>query len=270
VNQETPAAPPELYLVSDGTGETATHAVQAAASQFEDRFRVRTFGEIRSAAQVRNIMERAVGSRALVVFTLVNEPLTREIRDLAVELGVPIVDLLGPLISALANHYELRPLHRPGALHSFSEDYFRRVEAVEFAVRHDDGANVHTLFQADLVLAGVSRTSKTPLSMYMAQRGYKTGNVPIVPGIDPPRELFEIDPQKVIGLVVESDALLEIRKARLHHLQAPPYFTYADPEAVKLELRRARRLFRARGWRVVDTTARAVEENAAKILDLVG
>ncbi len=202
------------------------------------------------------------------MFTLVHEPLARLTRDLAVEGGVPVVDLLGPLISAVGNHYGLAPQFRPGVLHAFSDEYFRRIEAVEFAVRHDDGANLHTLFQADLVLAGVSRTSKTPLSMYLAQRGYRTGNVPIVPGIDPPRELLELDPTKVFGLIVDADTLLGIRKARIRQLRAPPYLSYAEEEAVRDELRRARRMYRAQRWKTIDITGKAVEENAARVLEV--
>jgi len=243
--------------------------VRAATSQFTDSFRVRTFGEIRHESQVRRIFERAREAKALVVFTLVNEPLADVVRDLSLEQGVPAIDLLGPLISAMANHYEVKPQFRPGLLHSFSDEYFKRVEAVEFAVRHDDGANLHKLFQADLVLTGVSRTSKTPLSMYLAQRGYRTGNVPIVPGIDPPRGLLEMNPRKVIALVVDPSTLLGIRRARIRQLRAPPYLSYADADAVSQELRRARRLYRAQSWRTVDITGKAVEENAARILELM-
>jgi hypothetical protein len=268
VSSDSSEHSPELFVISDGTGETAVAAVRAAATQFLETFRVRTFGETRHESQVRRVMERAAEDGALVVFTVVNESITRLIRDLAIEKGVPAVDLLGPLISALANHYKLSPQLRPGILHGFSEDYFKRIEAVEFAVRHDDGANLHTLFQADLVLAGVSRTSKTPLSMYLAQRGYKTGNVPIVPGVEPPRELLEIDPRKVIGLVSDASALLEIRRARIRQLRASPYLAYADADAVDEELRRARELYRRQGWRVVDITGKAVEEAAARILEL--
>ena len=263
-----PEREPELIVISDGTGETAVAAVRAAATQFLETFRVRTFGETRHESQVRRVMDRAAEDGALVVFTVVNESTTRLIRELALEKGVPAVDLLGPLISALANHFKFSPQLRPGILHGFSEDYFRRIEAVEFAVRHDDGANVHTLFQADLVLAGVSRTSKTPLSMYLAQRGYKTGNVPIVPGIDPPRQLLEIDRQKVIGLISDAASLLEIRRARIRQLRASPYSKYADVNAVSDELDRARDLYRSQGWRVVDVTGKAVEEAAARILEL--
>jgi regulator of PEP synthase PpsR (kinase-PPPase family) len=268
VSEATSEHSPELFVISDGTGETAVAAVRAAATQFLETFRVRTFGETRHESQVRRVMERAAEDGALVVFTVVNESITRLIRDLAIEKGVPAVDLLGPLISALANHYKLSPQLRPGILHGFSEDYFKRIEAVEFAVRHDDGANLHTLFQADLVLAGVSRTSKTPLSMYLAQRGYRTGNVPIVPGVDPPRELLEIDPRKVIGLVSDASALLEIRRARIRQLRASPYLAYADADAVDEELRRARELYRRQGWRGVYNTAKGVDVAAARIREL--
>ncbi|MEN8158661.1 MAG: pyruvate, water dikinase regulatory protein [Myxococcota bacterium] len=260
---------PELIVISDGTGETAVAAVRAATTQFPDTFRIRTFGETRHESQVRRLMDRAAEAGALVVFTVVNESLTQLIRDLAREKGVPAVDLLGPMISVLANHFQLSPHLRPGILHGFSEDYFQRVEAVEFAVRHDDGANLHTLFQADLVLTGVSRTSKTPLSMYLAQRGFRTGNVPIVPGIEPPRELFEIDRHKVIGLISDADALHEIRRARIRQLGASPYMAYADLGAVQDELQRARELFRRRGWRVVNITGKAVEEAASRILEVL-
>jgi regulator of PEP synthase PpsR (kinase-PPPase family) len=229
---------PEIFVVSDGTGETAAAAVQAALTQFSAPLRLRNFGEVLRESDVRRVMELAAESGAVVVFTLVEEGLTRAIVEHGLERGVPTVDLL------------------------------RRVESVEFAVRHDDGANPHTLFDAHLVLTGVSRTSKTPLSMYLAQRGYKTGNVPLVPGVDPPRELLDLDPRKVFGLVVDESTLLEIRRARVQALRASPYLTYADPEGVSQELRRARRLFRMRGWRLVDITARAVEENAARILEL--
>ncbi len=258
----------EVFLISDGTGETALAAVQAAATQFQDDFRIRTFGDIRHESQVRRILERARETGALVVFTLVHEPLARVLQDLAKSLGVATVDLLGPLIRVMATTFHMTPQHRPGVLHAFGDDYFQRIEAVEFAVRHDDGANLHTLFEADLVLTGVSRTSKTPLSMYLAQRGFKTGNVPLVPGMDPPRELREVAPQKVFGLVVDAATLLGIRRARLRQLGAPPYRTYADADQVSQELRQARRLFRQSGWKTVDITGKAVEENASRILEL--
>jgi regulator of PEP synthase PpsR (kinase-PPPase family) len=259
----------EIFVVSDGTGDTATTSVRAAMAQFETSFRVRTFTDTRTEAQARRVVGRAAESGALLVFTLVNTQLANVLIEEAAERGVPVVDLLGRLVSQVAQHLHAEPRGEPGLLHGFSNEYFQRVEAVEFSVRHDDGANLHTLFRADLVLTGVSRTSKTPLSMYLAQRGLKTGNVPILPGIEPPRELLDMDSAKVIALLVSSQTLVDVRRSRIRALGASPYAAYVDPEVVVEELRHARRLIRENGWRSVDITGRAVEENAARILELV-
>jgi regulator of PEP synthase PpsR (kinase-PPPase family) len=267
----TPArakAEAQIFVVSDGTGETATAMVRAAMLQFQTPWRLRSFGDVRQASQARRVVELAASQSGLLVFTLVNHEVARTLREASEELGVAVVDLLGPLIGQIAERLRAEPRLEPGLLHAFSDDYLRRVEAVEFAVRHDDGANLHSLFQADLVLTGVSRTSKTPLTMYLAQRGYKTGNVPLVPGMDPPQALLELDPRKVFGLVVDPDTLLTVRRARIRSLGASPYLSYVDPEAVFEELERARRLFRRQGWHLVNISGRAVEENAARLLEL--
>ncbi|MHC4992431.1 MAG: pyruvate, water dikinase regulatory protein [Planctomycetota bacterium] len=261
--------PTWIFVVSDGTGDTAAAVVQAAMAQFQVDWRMRRFGGIRQPALARRVVEEAERTGALVVFTLVDKRIARGLIDEAGRRGVPTLDVLGGMIARIAEQLEAEPRSEPGLLHGFSDDYFRRVEAVEFAVRHDDGANLHTLHRADLVLTGVSRTSKTPLSMYLAQRGYRTGNVPIVPGIEPPRALLDMDPAKVFALTVDPSLLLTIRQARVRALGAPPYTTYADPETMLEEVRRARRIYRERNWRVVDISGRAAEENAARILRLV-
>ncbi len=258
----------ELFVVSDGTGDTAADTVRAAMLQFHSRWRMRKVPDVRSAAQARAVVQEAAQANALVVFTLVNRAAAQALRDHGARYGVPTVDLLGPLIANIAEHLHLEPRLEPGLLHGFSDEYFRRIEAVEFAVRHDDGANLHTLHQADIVLVGPSRTSKTPLSMYLAQRGLKTGNVPLVPGIDPPRELFEIAPRKVYGLLADAERLVTIRRARVRGLGTTISIGYAEPEIVERELTAARRLFVQRGWGVIDITGRAVEETASRILEL--
>jgi regulator of PEP synthase PpsR (kinase-PPPase family) len=259
----------EVFVVSDGTGETASEVVRAAMAQFQSPWRLRTFAETRSAAQARRVVSAAAQAGALLVFTLVDKQLAGVLREEAAEHGVPVVDVLGPVIARVGEHLRAEPRGEPGLLHGFSDAYFKRVEAVEFAVRHDDGANLHTLFRADLVLTGVSRTSKTPLSIFLAERGLRTGNVPILPGIEPPRELFDLDPRKVVGLLASAQTLVDVRRARVRALGVSPYTSYADPEVVEEELRYARRLFRERGWRTVDITGRAVEENAARVLELL-
>jgi regulator of PEP synthase PpsR (kinase-PPPase family) len=235
-------------------------------AQFQVDWRLRRFAGIRQASLARRIVEEADRSGALVIFSLVDERVARGLIEEASSRGVPVVDVLGGTISKVAEHLKAEPRAQPGLLHGFSDDYFRRVDAVEFAVRHDDGANLHTLYQADLVLTGISRTSKTPLSMYLAQRGYKTGNVPIVPGIDPPTALLDLDPGKVFALAIDPSLLLTIRQARVRVLGVPPHATYADPESLLEEVRRSRRLYREKRWRVVDISGRAAEENAARIL----
>lgn len=257
----------QVYVVSDGTGDTAGAAVRASMLQFRTPWRLRVFGEIRHPSEVRRVIGLAADAGALVVFSLVEGEVIDALRAEASARSVATVDLLGPLISKIAQRLHSEPSHQPGLLHSIGDDYFSRIEAVEFAVHHDDGANVHTLYQADIVLTGVSRTSKTPLSMYLAQRGYKTGNVPLVPMVDAPKELFELDKRKVFGLLIDPQSLTTIRQARLRAIRASPRTAYTDIEEVTTEVERARRLFRRNGWRSIDITGKAVEENASRIIE---
>jgi regulator of PEP synthase PpsR (kinase-PPPase family) len=256
-----------VFVVSDGTGDTGSAAVRAAMIQFPNRWRLRVFSDARTASEVRHVIEQAEQIGALVVFSLVEGDVVEALMNEAEERHVVAVDLLGPLIMRVAQRLHKEPRHQPGLLHGYSEDYFDRVEAVEFAVRHDDGANLKTLHEADIVLTGVSRTSKTPLSMYLAQRGYKTGNVPLIPGLEPQKELLELNSSRVFGLTVDPATLLSVRTARLRSMRAPSSTDYTDPDQVMLELDRARKLCRQQGWRMIDVSGRAVEENASKIID---
>ena len=235
--------------------------------QFRESWKLRVFRDARTISEVRRVLEEAEQADALVVFSLVEGEIVEFLLRDAEQRGVTVVDLLGPLIMKVAQRLHVEPKHQPGLLHGFSDDYFQRVEAVEFAVRHDDGANLSTLHEADIVLTGVSRTSKTPLSMYLAQRGYKAGNVPLVPGVDAPKELLELNPRRVFGLTVDPGTLLSVRTARLRSMRAPSTTTYTDPDEVMLELEKARKLCRMKGWRVIDVSGRAVEENASRVIE---
>ncbi|MFK7894780.1 MAG: pyruvate, water dikinase regulatory protein [Myxococcota bacterium] len=256
-----------VYVVSDGTGDTGSAAVRAAMIQFRHRWRMHLFRDTRTISDVRRVIEQAQAANALVVFSLVEGEVVEALLLEAEERHVVAVDLLGPLIMRVAQKLKVEPRHQPGLLHGFSDDYFDRVDAVEFAVRHDDGANLRTLHEADIVLTGVSRTSKTPLSMYLAQQGFKTGNVPLVPGLEPPKELYELDRKRVFGLTVDPSTLLNVRTARLRSMRAPSSTAYTDPDQIMLELDRARKLCRAKGWKLINVSGRAVEENASKIID---
>ncbi|MBW2230050.1 MAG: kinase/pyrophosphorylase [Deltaproteobacteria bacterium] len=260
----------QVFVVSDGTGDTGTATVRAAMLQFQSPWRLRVFGEVRHAREARRVISLAADAGALVVFSLVEGEVVETLQREAQQAAVVTVDLLGPMIAKVAQRLHTEPRHQPGLLHGISDDYFKRIEAVEFAVHHDDGANVHTLHEADIVLTGVSRTSKTPLCIYLAQRGYKTGNVPLVPSVDPPKELFELDKRKVFGLIIDAAALTPIRQARIRAIKASPTTAYTDSEAVYGEIEHALRLFRRNRWRTIDITGKAVEENASRIIEYLG
>ena len=261
----------EVYVVSDSTGTTAEKVTLAALMQFPDPdVRVRRFPNVRSAEALHDALTKARGANALVVHTLG----IRELRELANQecdrLGLQSLDLLGPMLAKLSGLLGRPPYNLPGLLHQLDEKYFQRIEAVEFAVRHDDGTGLDTLAGADLILTGVSRTSKTPLSMYLAHLGYRVANVPIVPGVPPPSELLAAPRDKVFALYIRSDSLLSVRGERMRKLGVRHNSAYVDPAAVEAELTEARRLFHARHWRVIDVSGKAVEEVATEILTNLG
>ena len=257
-----------IFVISDGTGETAAAACRAVMLQFSTPWKLRIFGSVRHPSEVRRIIALAAEANALIVFSLVEKREAAELLREAQRYGLATVDLLGPLIARAAAHLHAEPRHQPGLLHALSDDYFQRIEAVEFAVRHDDGANLNTLYEAEIVLTGVSRTSKTPLTMYLAQRGFKTGNVPIIPGLEPPAELIELEPHKVFSLDTDAETLLSIRQARLKSLRTSPFSKYTDGKTVRMELDRARHLCREYGWHHIDISGKAVEENASRVIEL--
>ena len=257
-----------VFVISDATGETAEKVVRAALLQFSGpNVDLRMFTRVRLEEEMRRIVARAAERRALVVFTVVSTAHREILRRLCDEHSVAAVDLIGTLIAKLGQFLGARPKGVPGLLHTLSDEYFRRIEAVEFTVMNDDGREPRTLPKADLVLVGVSRTSKTPLSTFLAQKGYKVSNVPLVLGIEPPEELGQVDDEKIFGLTIRIDELLRIRQARLRHLGMPGDTTYAQREHVAQEIAYAQSIFRAHPtWPVIDITGKAIEETAADIL----
>lgn len=260
---------PTIFVVSDSTGETAERVVRAALLQFPDqRVRIRLFTRVRDPEAVSEVLTKASEVGAMVVFTLVSPDLREYFHEVASQEHIETVDVIGQLIHKVANYVESEPLNRPTATMPLSEEYFRRVEAIEFAVKSDDGKEPRNLRKADLVLTGVSRTSKTPLSTYLAGRGLKVANVPLVLGVPPPPELEEVPPEKVVGLTVQLEKLLEIRKARLIQLGMPPDANYGLREHVSAELDYADEIFQNHpGWMVIDVSGRAIEETATIILE---
>ncbi len=261
-----------VYIISDGTGETASAMTRAALVQHADKqIQIVRCKNVRSEEQVESLMGEALEKKALIVYTVVSSSLQRKIFSSASSRGLKAVDLLGPLLNEL-NHYlgSSQPSPTAGLLRSVDEQYFKRIEAIEFTVKHDDGKLLTDLDKADIVLVGISRTSKTPLSIYLSHKGWKVANIPLVLNAPLPKELFEIDQRKIVGLVIDSDSLIRIRRKRLEKFGQDAGSEYASLAHVQKEIEYALGLFKKnKRWPVFDVTDRALEETAAEIIRLV-
>jgi regulator of PEP synthase PpsR (kinase-PPPase family) len=261
--------PVELHIVSDATGETATRLVMALEAQFP----AQAFDEIRhprvdTVEDLQLAVERARGRPAVLVYTLVKPDLREAMRLLCRRAKVHYCDILGPPLASIAKVSGTVAQMKPGARPPLNSAYFKRIAAIEFAVKYDDGLGAAGLREADVILVGVSRTSKTPLSMYLGYLGYKTANVPIVKGIAPPEELFRITPAKVVGLTIDAERLAEIRRERARLMQVNRQ-QYAGLVEIYEELEEASAVHRRLGCPVIDVTELSVEETAVRALRLV-
>ncbi len=261
--------PRSIDVLSDSTGETAEKVVRAALLQFpESGAQVRLHTRVRTKETARPVLERAAREGSLVVFTVVSPELREYLHATSQELHVEALDLIGSLIGKLGTYLERQPINTPSSLLPLSDEYFRRIEAVEFTVKSDDGKEPRNFKKADIVLVGVSRTSKTPLSTILAQRGLKVANLPLVLGVETPPELEETNQERIVGLMIDLDTLVEIRKARLKQLGMPVDTSYGLRDQVQEELNYAHRIYRAHPeWPIIDVTGRAIEETAVIILD---
>jgi [pyruvate, water dikinase]-phosphate phosphotransferase / [pyruvate, water dikinase] kinase len=259
-----------LHLLSDSTGETLETIAKAALSQFDGVETVKHFWPmVRTEGHIERILTDITKNPGLVLFTLVNVELRRTLETRCNLLGLPTVAALDPVLDALSTMLGQQAKARPGLQHMLDAAYFARVEAIQFTIAHDDGLNAENWEEADIVLAGVSRSSKTPTSIYLANRGYKTANIPIVIESPPPTTLYSLKKPLVVGLVTSADRLVQIRRNRLLSLNQAPDTDYVDQEAVQRELAFARRMFADNDWPVIDMTRRSIEEASAAIINLV-
>lgn len=256
-----------VFLLSDATGETAENIIKAALTQFRGiAVQLNRISNVRTKNQVYEALDAAVAQRALIIYTIVNRELSRLVHDECDALGLTSLDIMTPVLMRCSDFLGATPNETPGLLHGVDEEYFRRIDAIEFTVRNDDGQETRFLNKADIVLVGVSRTSKTPLSIYLAHRGWKVANIPLVSGVEPPAELFQIEHNRVIGLVINPERLVELRASRLRNLGQDPRTAYADFEEVEAELKQAKAFFRKQKWATVNVTGKAVEETANEVL----
>ena len=258
-----------ILVVSDSTGATAEHVLQAALAQFEaEGVTIERRPQSRSAEQIQEVVAEAHATGSMLVHTLASTELRREIYRRASERGVHSVDLLGNLLSDLSAYLGAPAGGVPGGLHRFDENYYQKTDALTFVVKHDDGLRVDELDRADIVLVGVSRTSKTPLSIYLAVRGYFVANVPIAMGIEPPAQLFKIDQRRIVGMRMDAGRLNHIRQQRLQRFREDARRAYIDAKQVQQEVQWADEVFAKSGWPVVDISLKSLEEVAVEVVSL--
>jgi regulator of PEP synthase PpsR (kinase-PPPase family) len=243
---------------------------RATASQFDSgQFEIIRIPSINSVEQIEDVLRTASNHPSVVCHTLVSPDLRSALAASALKYSIPTVDIMGPMIQAVQKVTFLNPRLKPGLVHKLDQDYFRRVEAVEFAVKYDDGKNPWGVLKAEIVIIGVSRTSKTPLSMYLAHKKVKVANVPLVPEVPPPEELFDVPPHRIVGLIIDPFKLNEIRSERLKTMGLGSDANYANIERISEELEYAKGIMRKLRCPVIDVSNKAIEETANKILEVV-
>ncbi len=259
-----------LHLLSDSTGETLENVAKAGLAQFDEVETIKHFWPmVRSEGHLDRILVEIAQRPGLVLFTIVNADIRRKLEGRCHALGLPAVSALDPVIDALERMLGQEAKARPGRQHMLDAAYFRRVEAIQFTIAHDDGIGAEDWEEADILLAGVSRSSKTPTAIYLANRGYKVANIPLVVEAPPPPALFHLKNPLIVGLTTSPERLIQVRRNRLLALNQSPETAYVDQEKVSAEVAYARRLFSDNGWPVIDVTRRSIEETAAAVINLV-
>jgi regulator of PEP synthase PpsR (kinase-PPPase family) len=259
-----------IHLVSDSTGETLNAMARAVCARFTDILPIEhIYALVRSTRQLDRALEEIAGAPGVVMHTIIDPNLRAALEEGCRRLEMPCIAALDPVVSAMSRYLGARISTRVGAQHALNNDYFDRIEALDYAIAHDDGQGGQDLTQADVILVGVSRTSKTPTCIYLAHRGVRAANVPLVPGRPPPEELFTLKNTLIVGLMTSPERLIQIRRNRLLSLKENRESDYIDTDAVRQEIIGARRLFERQGWPIIDVTRRSVEETAAAIINLL-
>jgi regulator of PEP synthase PpsR (kinase-PPPase family) len=259
-----------VFAISDATGKTCETVVLAALSQFKTtQIVLETFSNIRTLQQVQDILLRATAVNGVIIYTMASPELRHKITELGRLNGVPTVDILGPVLTRLSDLLEISPLAKPGLFHQLDSDYFKRIEAVDYTIKHDDGRGLDTIGSAEIVLLGVSRASKTPVSIYLSYRGWKVANIPVVLNEELPGELQSLDQRKIIALTINPARLEAIRRERQIKLQAGAGMAYADLEQIRREVLFALRQYERWQWPILDATYKSIEETATEVMRLI-
>lgn len=258
-----------IYVLSDSLGETAEAVARAAVSQYDEMMDIVRIPYISSKEQIDNVMHEAKEKGAVVCHTIVSEDLRGHLEMLAQHDFITSVDILGPVLTAVGSIAETKPRLTPGIVHKLDQEYFKKVEAIEFAVKYDDGKNPAGFLKADIVIIGVSRTSKTPLSMYLAYKKIKAANLPLVPEVPLPEELFQVPARKVVGLIIDPFKLNDIRSERLKAMGLGASANYAAIDRIGSELEYAKAVMRKIHCPILDVTNKSIEETASLVMEIV-
>ncbi len=258
-----------VHLVSDSTGETLVGLMKASTAQFRNATALEHIHAlVRSESQLETVLESIKNKPGVVLYTLVNAERRRRLETFCAQHKIPAISILDPTLAMLGRYLGASIISEVGAQRTLDAEYYNRIEALDYAMAHDDGQNVHGLEQADIVLLGVSRTSKTPTCIYLANRGYKTGNIPLVPGAPLPVLLDNFKKPFIVGLVASPDRIVQIRQQRLMGLKQTEQTDYIDQDRVRDEMRQAKRMFLKKGYKVIDVTRKSIEETSAQIINL--
>lgn len=259
------------FIVSDSIGETARQVVKAAATQFNSTTSVefKRFSYVTDHDDVLKVINKAQGNKSLIAFTLIDPDLREYLKKEAAKIDIECVDIMGPMMETLEDVLDIPPKLQPGLVRQLDEEYFKKVDAIEFTVKYDDRNDIEGIYKSDIVLVGVSRTSKTPMSIYLSYRGYKVANIPLVPEVTLPEALFDNPDRKVIGLTIKQETLNEIRQERLKSLGLNVESEYASLQRIAEELNYADDIFCKIGCPVIDVSNKSVEEAANNVLKLI-
>ena len=265
--EEQHTSPPPIFIVSGGVGASGEQVVNTVLAQFPDiTVPIISVPNVRQPAQFESVIAQARELNGTIVHTLVDTKLRESLTELAHERGVTAIDLMGPLLDRLATVLGQPPVEKPGLYRQHHRPYFERIEAIEYTLAHDDGQNRAGWPAADVLLVGVSRTGKTPLSVYLSVLGWKVANLPIVPEIPTPPELYQLDPSRVIGLTLDLDRLLAFRRRRIGQLGIPAQSPYTDPARIEEEINVAKSVFRKGGFYTLNVTDKTVEVSADEVI----
>lgn len=258
-----------IFIVSDATGSTCEMVVKAALSQFKTtNVHLHRVRYVRTENEIKDVICEAMDVDGIIAYTLVSNELRDAINEQGRKCAVPTIDVMGPILSRFTDYLEISPMAIPGIFRHLDKNYYQRIECIDFAVKHDDGRKMDDLYKADIIIVGPSRTSKTPISVYLAYRDYKIANIPMIANLDPPDQLFQADQTKIVGLTISPSRLKtirEVRASRYPHIQLSEYI---DQDLIKKEIRDCMMTYKMNEWKIVDVTAKSIEEAATEIMRL--